>query len=97
MEGLRSENLRECPHEVGEEQGGDTEVENSSQGRRTSRQPLVYTPSGKEYSKVTIELAKKAVDPNSVEKLIDQVVEYVGRTVCGATANVFGSCVFVYS
>ncbi|OAE22388.1 hypothetical protein AXG93_2318s1350 [Marchantia polymorpha subsp. ruderalis] len=31
--------------EIGEEQGGDTEVENSSQGRRTSRQPLVYTPS----------------------------------------------------
>lgn len=65
----------------GEEQGGDTEVETSSQGRRTPRQPTLYTPSGKEYLEVSAEVADKAMDPNSMEELIDQEVENVERTI----------------
>ncbi|OAE27582.1 hypothetical protein AXG93_2779s1320 [Marchantia polymorpha subsp. ruderalis] len=38
--------------EEGEEQGADTEVEISNHGHRPPRQSSVYTPSGKEYSKV---------------------------------------------
>ncbi|OAE19090.1 hypothetical protein AXG93_2062s1010 [Marchantia polymorpha subsp. ruderalis] len=80
----------------GEEQGGDTEVETSSQSLSPSEQPFVTLtedkkPSGKKTSDVPAKLAETAVEP------IDQVVTYRssgggrGEYHCGATGDACGS------
>ncbi|OAE26731.1 hypothetical protein AXG93_2643s1010 [Marchantia polymorpha subsp. ruderalis] len=76
-----SDGSAEDPMGKGEEQGGDTEVEISSQGLRPPRQPPMYTPSGKVYSELPAELTDTVVDLNSMEELRDQIVKDVGKTI----------------
>lgn len=73
--------------EGGEEQRGDTEVETSSQACWPLAQPSVYTPSGKEYSKVLIELESGGIYKSSAGGR--------GKDCCRATANAFGSGVVI--